>query len=301
MATPTAPTPGARCSSTSPEADRAAAAFDLRGIRDGRSPRSAPSSLLPQWDCDGRGRRRGAQRAPWRRGGDHRRQLPRRRARRCGRPSARTCPIAGIVPIAPAGLHMAGWFSAIESEWLIRLLRISPVPVPERIVKPIVGRVYREPRLQRSARRRPRTSSSRSLATSARFARSMGVLDTGRRLMPELSDPFELRADRLPAAADLGRSRPDGLHDRGRACAQDGRLLRHRGDPELRPLPAARGSRASSPSSCSGFPATSSTPRRRSGPARPIGIGAKAAGPLPARPRRIRRPRRPRRRSCRRR
>ena len=81
-------------------------------------------------------------------------------------------PVAGIVPIAPAGLHMAGWFSAIESEWLIRLLRISPVPVPEQIVKPIVGRVYRslvfsDPRSADPApRRRP------SPGTSARSRRA---------------------------------------------------------------------------------------------------------------------------------
>ena len=43
-------------------------------------------------------------------------------------------PIAGIVPIAPAGLHMAQWFGVIESERLIRLLQRSPLPVPERIV-----------------------------------------------------------------------------------------------------------------------------------------------------------------------
>ncbi len=101
-------------------------------------------------------------------------------------------PIAGIVPIAPAGLHMAGWFSAIESEWLVRLLRISPVPVPGQLVKPIVGRVYRslvfgDPR---SADPAHVESFSRHIGT---FAQSMGVLDTGRRLMPELADPFELQ------------------------------------------------------------------------------------------------------------
>ncbi len=51
------------------------------------------------------------------------------------------------------------------------------------------------------------------------------------------------RADRLPAAARLGRARPDGLHDRRRAGAADRRLLRHRGHPRLRTLPAGRGPR----------------------------------------------------------
>ncbi len=100
-------------------------------------------------------------------------------------------PIAGIVPIAPAGLHMAGWFSAIENEWLIRLLRVSPFPVPGGIVRPIVGRVYRSLVFSdpRAADPGHVESFSRHLGT---FAQSMGVLDTGRRLIAELTDPFEL-------------------------------------------------------------------------------------------------------------
>ncbi len=80
-------------------------------------------------------------------------------------------PIAGIVPIAPAGLHMAGWFSAIESEWLIRLLRASPFPVPEQIVRPIVGRVYRSLVFSDPREADPVTS-RRSPATSERLHRA---------------------------------------------------------------------------------------------------------------------------------
>ena len=100
-------------------------------------------------------------------------------------------PIAGIVPIAPAGLHMASWFNAIEREWLIRLLRVSPFPVPEGIVKPIVGRVYRSLVFSdpRGADPAHVASFSRHVGT---FARSMAVLEAGRRLIPELADPFEL-------------------------------------------------------------------------------------------------------------
>ncbi len=100
-------------------------------------------------------------------------------------------PVAGIVPIAPAGLHMASWFSAIEGEWLVRILRLSPVPVPDLIVKPIVGRVYRT-----LAFGDPGGADAGVVETFtghiSSFARSMGVLDIGRRLLPELDDPFEL-------------------------------------------------------------------------------------------------------------
>jgi pimeloyl-ACP methyl ester carboxylesterase len=101
-------------------------------------------------------------------------------------------PIVGIVPIAPAGLHMASWFSAIESEWLVRLLRISPFPVPDRVVKPIVGRVYRSLVFSEPREADPDLVDSFSSHLSS-FAQSMGVLDTGRRLIPELTDPFELK------------------------------------------------------------------------------------------------------------
>jgi pimeloyl-ACP methyl ester carboxylesterase len=75
---------------------------------------------------------------------------------------------------------------------LIRLLRVSPFPVPERIVRPIVGRVYRSLVFSDPREADPGhvESFSRHIGT---FARSMGVLDIGRRLIPELTDPFELK------------------------------------------------------------------------------------------------------------
>ncbi len=171
-------------------ANRAAAAFDLRGF--GTAEALDPAELLlPQWDAMVEA---AVRELSERHGGSEviivgnslGGALALRAAQR------EDLPIAGIVPIAPAGLHMAGWFSAIESEWLVRLLRISPVPVPERIVKPIVGRVYRS--LVFSD---PRAADPGHVESFARhvgsFAQSMGVLDTGRRLMPELLDPFELR------------------------------------------------------------------------------------------------------------
>jgi pimeloyl-ACP methyl ester carboxylesterase len=171
-------------------AGRAAAAFDLRGF--GTAEALDPSQLLlEQWDPmveaaieELSERHRGAEVIVV--GNSLGGALSLRAAERDD------LPVAGIVPIAPAGLHMAGWFSAIESDWLVRLLRISPVPVPGQLVKPIVGRVYRslvfsEPRAADPAHVE---SFSRHIGT---FARSMGVLDTGRRLIPELSDPFELK------------------------------------------------------------------------------------------------------------
>lgn len=168
-------------------AGRAATAIDLRGFG-AAEPLDPLESLLPQWDAmvdevvhelDGGGE--GVLVVGNSLGGC----LALRAAERDA------LPVAGIVPIAPAGLHMASWFSAIESEWLVRLLRLAPVPVPNGIVRPIVGRVYRTLAFADPAAADPAVVAAFS-GHLASFARSMGVLDTGRRLLPELSDPFEL-------------------------------------------------------------------------------------------------------------
>jgi pimeloyl-ACP methyl ester carboxylesterase len=101
-------------------------------------------------------------------------------------------PVRGIVPIAPAGLHMANWFGVIETERLIRLLQRSPLPVPEGIVRQIVSRVYRELAFhdRAGADRDVIAAFSRHIGT---LERSMGVLDIGRRLLPELEQPFDLK------------------------------------------------------------------------------------------------------------
>lgn len=106
-------------------------------------------------------------------------------------------PLAGIVPIAPAGLHMARWFPLIESERMLKLLRRSPVPVPELIVREIVGRVYVNLAFADRARATPElvASFTRHLPT---VARSTAILEIGRRLLRELESPFDLEAIDCP-------------------------------------------------------------------------------------------------------
>ena len=177
------------------EAGRAATAVDLTGF--GRADPLAPEGdLLPQWDAVVAAageltlERTGSAElivAGNSLGGC----LSMRAAER------RELPIAGIVPIAPAGLHMARWFPIIEGERLIRLIRHSPVPVPEVVVREIVGRVYRA-----LAFHDPRSADAAVVSSFAKhigtFERSMGVLDVGRRLLPELERPFDLKAIDCP-------------------------------------------------------------------------------------------------------
>ncbi len=100
-------------------------------------------------------------------------------------------PLAGVVPIAPAGLEMARWFPVIEGERLIRLLRFSPVPVPELVVRELVGRVYASLVFSTPDRADPESVASFTRHIPS-VDRGQAVLDVGRRLLPELAAPFRL-------------------------------------------------------------------------------------------------------------
>ena len=99
--------------------------------------------------------------------------------------------LAGIVPVAPAGLDMARWFALVERDPVVRTLLASPLPLPAAAVKRGVAEAYR-----RLAFRHPGAIDPRVVAA---FAEHLGtkesarrVLETGRRLLPELREPFEL-------------------------------------------------------------------------------------------------------------
>jgi pimeloyl-ACP methyl ester carboxylesterase len=99
--------------------------------------------------------------------------------------------LTGVIAVAPAGLDMAGWFSLIERDVVLRALLASRLPVPPAVLRAVVGRIYRalvfgdrrgvDPRVVAAF-----AAHHRDRATVARF------MDTGRRLIPELRDPFRL-------------------------------------------------------------------------------------------------------------
>jgi pimeloyl-ACP methyl ester carboxylesterase len=100
-------------------------------------------------------------------------------------------PLAGVVPVAPAGLDMPAWFGVIERDHLLRALLALPTPVPELVVRTVVAEVYK-----RLAFHRPSSVEAAAIraftdhhATRRAVA---GHLSTGRRLLPELTDCFEL-------------------------------------------------------------------------------------------------------------
>jgi pimeloyl-ACP methyl ester carboxylesterase len=107
-------------------------------------------------------------------------------------------PLAGVVPVAPAGLEMPGWFDLVERDPIVRRLLQIPIPVPSALVRSLVGGAYRQ-----LAFSRPGVAQRQVVhAFAAHHASRAGVaalLDNGRRLIPELAEaPFDLVAIECP-------------------------------------------------------------------------------------------------------
>lgn len=56
-------------------------------------------------------------------------------------------PLAGVVPVAPAGLETPGWFDVVERDPIIRRLLDIPIPVPGALVRAFSGPALREPKV----------------------------------------------------------------------------------------------------------------------------------------------------------
>ncbi len=114
-------------------------------------------------------------------------------------------PLAGVVPIAPAGLEMARWLSIIEGEGLLRAVLRSPLPVPDVAVRAVVARMYRA-----FAFLRPGDVPGEVVDSFTSHVRSrrdaIRILATGRRLLPELADPFDLGRIACPVLVVWGDS-----------------------------------------------------------------------------------------------
>ena len=106
-------------------------------------------------------------------------------------------PLLGIAPIAPAGLEMPRWFTAIERDVVLRTILNSPVPMPEAVVRLILGQVYRQ--LAFSSPSAAPDGLVRMFTSHHGSVRKLQhVLSMGRRLLPELQSPPPLAAIRVP-------------------------------------------------------------------------------------------------------
>ena len=150
--------------------------------------------------------------------------------------------IAGLVPIAPAGLDMPTWFAAIQGAPLVKAMLSSPVPVPQATLQRAVGTTYRV-----LAFARPREADEAVVGAFTSHLRTREdlarMLATGGRLLPEIKAPFRLdrvrcpvlvvwgERDRMVFAKGAERDRRGAPGHQGRAAAP------------LRPLPPDRAAR----------------------------------------------------------
>lgn len=97
-------------------------------------------------------------------------------------------PLAGVVPVAPAGLQMPRWFDVVERDPVVRRLLALPLPIAPAVLRALVGEVYRQ-----LVFARPRAAEAAVVtAFAAHHAsrdRVAALLASGRRLLPELAAP----------------------------------------------------------------------------------------------------------------
>ena len=180
-------------------AERRAIAVDLPGF--GAADPLADGPMLPQLDAFGaaalayagagagarhRSRARGrAVAAGNSLGGCVALRLAEREPRRIGR----------VVALAPAGLDMARWLALIEHDQVLRMLVHAPVPFPARIVQSAVARAYRSLAFADPNAVEPEVARTFAKHHPDRAA-LVRMLASGRRLLPELRDPFDFGAIR---------------------------------------------------------------------------------------------------------
>ena len=107
-------------------------------------------------------------------------------------------PIAGVMPIAPAGLDMPRWFEVIEREPVLKRVLALPFPVPPVVLREAVAVAYRRLAFS-SPRQAERLVVNAFTSHHASRARVAAMLATGRRLLPELqTPPFDFAAVECP-------------------------------------------------------------------------------------------------------
>jgi len=107
-------------------------------------------------------------------------------------------PLAGVVPIAPAGLEMPRWFELIDRDPLVRTVLSLPTPIPRQVIERTVGEVYRRLAFSSPALADPGVVASFASHHHSR-ERARALLETGRRLLPELvTPPFDFKKVRCP-------------------------------------------------------------------------------------------------------
>jgi len=112
--------------------------------------------------------------------------------------------LAGVVPVAPAGLDMARWFVLVERDPIVRWLLASPVPLPGPVVRASVAEAYRRLAFRRPGSIDPKVVANFASHLSTKESASR-ALALGRKLLPELRDCFRLDRIACPVLLVWGR------------------------------------------------------------------------------------------------
>jgi pimeloyl-ACP methyl ester carboxylesterase len=105
--------------------------------------------------------------------------------------------LAGVMPIAPAGLEMSRLLALVQRDPVLRSLLALPAPVPALVLRAAVARLYRQLAFAVPAAVDPRIVSAFTWHHRQR-ARVAAALDTAHRLIPELRDALELERISVP-------------------------------------------------------------------------------------------------------
>lgn len=111
--------------------------------------------------------------------------------------------LAGVVPVAPAGLEMSRLVGLVERDLVLRSLLSLPSPVPGTLIRATVARLYRQLAFAVPGAADPVvvsafTAHHRNRATVA------AQLATAHRLLPELHEPYELSRIKVPVLVVWG-------------------------------------------------------------------------------------------------
>jgi len=105
--------------------------------------------------------------------------------------------LAGVVGVAPAGLAMSRLLHLVQRDPVLRSLVALPTPVPSAVIRAAVARLYLQ-----LAFASPRSIDRKVVSAFTWHHRQRAVvaryLDTARRLIPELREPYELERISTP-------------------------------------------------------------------------------------------------------
>jgi len=122
-------------------------------------------------------------------------------------------PLAGVVPIGPAGIRMAPAFFTLDRIPAVSRIIGMPAPVPPAVVRSVAGSLYR-----RLAFADPAAVDQRVVDRFTRFHVERSViserLEYAKRLRPELEEPFDAAAIKGPVIVIWGED--------DRLCVPDG-------------------------------------------------------------------------------